>query len=41
MTISRSLKETFSSGVDELNPQAITAAIDQLVEPLAEVSISP
>jgi len=41
LTISRSLKETFSSGVDELNPQAITAAIDLLVEPLAEVSISP
>ena len=37
MTISRSLKETFSSGVDELNPQAINAAIDLLVEPLAEV----
>src|SRR6218665_3712752 len=37
MTISRSLKEPFSSGVDELNPQAITAAINLLVEPLAEV----
>src|SRR6218665_1391222 len=34
MTISRSLKETVSSGVDELNPHAITAAIDLLVAPL-------
>ena len=35
-TISTSRKETFSPGVDELNPQAISAAIDPLVEPLAQ-----